>query len=70
MKRLQTRLLHHAIDSVSKFVANSEYGCSLSLYFYAFVLTSFHINLFTDLLESQFQLEESNSYSRFVTRTV
>ena len=70
MKRLQTRLLYHVIDSVSKFVANSEYGSSLSLYFYAFVLTSFHINSFIDLLESQFQLEESNSYSRLAIRTV
>ena len=69
MKRLQTRLLHHAIDSVSKFLANFEYGSSLSLYCYAFVLTSFHINSFIDLLKFQFKLEESNSYSRLAIMT-
>ena len=61
MKRLQTRLLEHTIDSVSKFLSNFEYGASLSLYCYAFVLTFFHTNPFIDLLESQFKLEESNS---------
>ena len=60
MKRLQTRLLHHAIDSVSKFLSNFEYGASLILYCYAFFFTCFHINSFIDLLESQFKLEESN----------
>ena len=69
MKRLETQLLHHAIDSVSKFLANFEYKSSLSLYSYAFVLTSFYINSFIDVLESQFQLEEPNSYSRLAIRT-
>ena len=61
MKRLQTRLLKHAIDSINKFLSSFEYGASLSLYCYAFVLTFFHTNSFIDLLESQFKLEESNS---------
>ena len=52
-----------------KFLANFEYRSSLSLYSYAFFLISFHINSFIDLLESQFQLEESNSYSRLAIKT-
>ena len=44
-----------------KFLSNFEYGASLSLYYYTFVLSFFHTNSFIDLLESQFKLEESNS---------
>ena len=52
-----------------KFLSNFEYRASLSLYCYAFVLTFFHTNPFIDLLESQFKLEESNSYSRLAIRS-